>query len=54
LLSRGRYGNPPSAVARVFRRVLAARGAAFARVVFAIVGDGNVDYFREVFRGGRT
>lgn len=45
----GAYGNPPGTVARLFRRVLAARGASFTRVVFAIVGDGNVDYFRDAF-----
>jgi hypothetical protein len=47
----GAYGNPPLAVAALFKRVLRARGAAFVRIVFAIVGDGNFEPFRKVLLG---
>ena len=45
----GAFGNPPHDVAQVFREALAAHGAAFRDVAFAIVGDGNAAVFARVF-----
>jgi uncharacterized protein (TIGR02452 family) len=44
----GAYCNPPVAVAELFQDVLRTHGAAFHRVVFAIVGDGNTEPFARV------
>jgi uncharacterized protein (TIGR02452 family) len=47
-LGCGAYENPPEHVAALFKRALARFGAAFERVTFAIIGDGNFAIFRRV------
>ncbi len=45
----GAFGNPPQHIAELFKEVLESWGAAFPRVTFAIVGDGNAEVFARVF-----